>query len=343
MKFLKFLIVGWLLGSSSFLCADNNFLQKEIQNLATAVSETAASYKQSEASAEMMISEDREQAAIADIERIISGIETLDELNQGRDTANSFLKGNPSEKHAALQVLNRLRKKALFLGRNLAPGESRPQAPAFLEMIETPAVDTTVFLRPEDFITLKVPATEATIFLHTKKWEDRKEHFEGLLKRHECDVMASYYAKDKKPQQNSDEDELSSYNYFISCKQFVTEKLVEHYEGIKGNTFAVSLELKTGSWLFGKELDVEIEPEGERASLDWIKTVIAANPFSFIYENGNADLLQIGERKEIAGENVLFLKNARAKIWIYPSGYSRPYAIHFAEVSLGDLIFRGEK
>jgi hypothetical protein len=197
-------------------------------------------------------------------------------------------------------------------------------------------VDMPEFLRPDEFIMVDVPSAEGTIYIQDKKWEERVQNFEAILGRHECDVISKFVWE-------KGED---SHNYYVSCKQFVVEELVNHYGGKMGGAFEVELELKSGGWLTSKKMEITVPAatkDEEKSGLGWYKAVVEANAFEYLHNAKIADFTEMGKTKDIAGDKTLLLKNARAKIWVKPPGTEKRNAIYHTEVKYGDLQLKEVK
>ncbi|MCO4783008.1 MAG: hypothetical protein KC646_11850 [Candidatus Cloacimonetes bacterium] len=268
-----------------------------------------------------------------EVREIVSSIESVDDLFTARKVVIQYSNGNPADKLAANLLGKALKKKALFLGVNDAPSAPLIDLDGGFSM---PTSNPTDFLRPEEFISIDVPSSEAVVYVDAKKYTDRVANFEATLDRHECDTLSKHINK------KGDD----TYNYYVSCKQFVVEELVHHFGGVVGNNFVVEMELKAGGWLTGKKMNYTFTPDAkdkEKSSFHFFKAVLERDPFGFLHNEKLADLREIGKVKDIAGKNTLILKNARVKMWVKAPGADRTQAVYFSEEKFGDLQMRGEK
>ncbi|PCJ21343.1 MAG: hypothetical protein COB02_01790 [Candidatus Cloacimonadota bacterium] len=303
----------------------------DVHSLNTSMHDLSAKLKTT-----IISSQDKEQmkkdAVIRkEVQAIVSSIESVDDLFVAKKVAVQYSTGNPADKLAANLLLRALKKKALFLGVNDAPKAPLIDLDGAFNMPISNPVD---FLRPEEFISIDVPAAEAVVYIDAKKYTDRVASFEGILQRHECDTLSKYINK------KGDD----SYNYYVSCKQFVIEEIVHHFDGVVGSDFVVEMELKSGGWLTGKKLEYTFKPSSkEKSSFHFFKAVVEKDPFVFLHNEKLVDLNEIGKVKDIAGKSTLILKNARVKMWVKAPGADRTQAIYFSEEKFGDIQMRGEK
>ncbi|MBW7875725.1 MAG: hypothetical protein H3C47_07045 [Candidatus Cloacimonetes bacterium] len=263
--------------------------------------------------------------------KIVSTIETAEDLNSAMQIADQFAMGSTAEQYVASLVREQLKRRALFLGL-VGQGVDRNSVRQVVDSLKP--VELSEFLRPEDFMTVAVESLQAVVYANSRKWDDRKTHLEQIFSRHECDVLSSFHWDEKE----------EAHNYLVQCKDYVIKPLVEHYGGEVSPELEVEVELKTGGWFTGKDLTVSIVGTSggqEKQSLAYLQAMIENNPFQYIQDNNLASLVEIGKIKEIAGERTLVLKNARAKFWFKAAGAKKSQAIYFSEKKYGDLILKG--
>jgi hypothetical protein len=324
-----------MLLSAPYLCAelDTEALSRKMEALSIRVADSVREaineeeYRQNDTSIDAFLSRNDPSRAI--IRMIVSKIESSEEIQQAKELANNYSEGNAQQKLAA-QVLNdALKKKALFLG---IQGSNEERA-GFLDGISADVfqpVETDIFLRPEEFAVLEVPSAVGSVFVTDRKWQDRSAHFTSILERHDCDILSGYtWAKGD-----------DSHNYFVSCKKFVLDELINHFGGVQGQNFELQAELKVGGWLLNDKVEITIPIESkskEKTSFQWFDAMIRPELFQYINKNQPSLLAKLGKTAEVAGDTVRVLKNARAKIWLKPAGEDVSHSVYYTEEEYGDI------
>lgn len=268
-----------------------------------------------------------------ELQGMINEIQSQEELKQAYSLTSKLVEGNSAQKYVADVVSRMLKKKEVFLRLNDAlDGNSSSSEESEDQISRKVQLDT--FLRPDEFIAVEVSAAEGSVSLLEKGDEERLHHFQGILDRHECDVISQYHW----------DDGDDRYNYNFSCKEFVVDTLVEHFEGYKGEHFDLHVELTSGSWLFRNEGEFQVsapEKSSEKGTLGWYRAVVENNPFQYALENNLMNMETMGKFKDIAGDKTLLVKNAKFKLWVTAPGQSKSHAIYMSEGELGDLSLKG--
>jgi len=259
----------------------------------------------------------------------INTLNSIEDLQRASELVSLFEVGRVSQQVVSSMVVEQLRRKAAFLGFT----EEAPRATVQSIVADLKPVIPQEFLRPEDFMMVKVDSATGVVFASSKRWDDRKAHLEGILKRHECDVVSSFHW----------DDDEESHNFLINCKDFVTKALVEHYGGEINPAFEVEVEFKTGGWFTSKKKTVSIAGTAgsEKQSLSYLQSMIENQAFQYVMDQKVADLTEMGKVKEVAGQRALVLKNARAKFWLKAAGTTQAKAVYHSEKSYGDLVLKG--
>jgi len=270
-----------------------------------------------------------ESAQEDSIRKMINEAQSVEKLRDLDSLLEKFSSGTSSEKYVASMVQKMVRQKIIFFQMNgLAQSAVSEGLPGSISN----SIQLDQFLRPDEFIGVKVGSSEGSVSVLEKGDDERVLHFRGILERHECDLISQYV--------NTDGDDL--YNFYFRCKDFVTVALVDHFNGYGGGEFEVELELKSGGWLFGNSAQITFSPDpAEQKTLGWYRSVLEQNPFDYLYRHGVMDMSELGKIKEVAGEETLMMSNARFKMWIKAPGTPRSQAIYFSENDLGDLSIKG--
>jgi len=176
-----------------------------------------------------------------------------------------------------------------------------------------------------------VPVAEAVLSFEDKD-DERLALLKEILNRHEARLYANFTDKSYKPVQT---------NCYVSGKKFVLESLMRTYKGvIVNNDFNAIVTLNAGGFFSPKTIDVTLKPKRdttEQGTLDWYRTVVEKDPFGYMLKNKVADIMSLGKVENLAGEQKLRIKNAKAELWIVPNGGDRRSAVYYNKVDFGDI------
>ncbi len=322
---------GWAL--------DQAALEKSLDGLSAGISHTAYGMSERQGTAERATAgsfDEQTERAAASIKQMIGAIENREDLAAAARMVQSFAGKSEANRLAARDANRWLKERATFLNVSIGTTDGATKPVAEPER-KRPARKQQ--MAPVDLLTneqrallmVTVPVAEAVLSFEDKD-DERLALLKEILNRHEARLYANFTDKSYKPVQT---------NCYVSGKKFVLESLMRTYKGvIVNNDFNAIVTLNAGGFFSPKTIDVTLKPKRdttEQGTLDWYRTVVEKDPFGYMLKNKVADIMSLGKVENLAGEQKLRIKNAKAELWIVPNGGDRRSAVYYNKVDFGDI------
>lgn len=326
----------YLLVAGSCFAADFNAASynKALKNYADAISQTAYSTKEIAENADSSsyeIALSRAEEAEKELNKIIAKFKGEEEISEAYDLTQAFSKKSDLNAYTAERVCKMLQTKANYLvteGKTVNQNISRnvAQAPA--------NSDSLLKKRHKRLIMIETPVAEAIISFTDTNKNRRVENVEKMLKRHGCNILASYRNETKKD---------DNYCYYFTGKKYVLDTLLGHFDGsIVNADLKAAVKITTGGF-WGKKKNYTFTVGPKRANknimgeLSWYKSVIEHDPIAYFSEKNYDELVAIGSTEKVAGKDKILFKNAKVEMWLFANDKTEADSIYHTKLELGDV------
>ncbi len=327
----------------SLYAIDAKAFDKAINDYADGISKTAYAVSGDlgdNAEAAYNLAAEQTEEAEKRLNKIIAEFNNADDFVEAEKLLNDFSKKSELNSHSAAMISKMLKSRANFVagleGAEIpVTNENKDENGEEVITYKTAAAPSNLLKsRQRRLIMIETPIAEAVVMLEDTDKNRRVDNLEQLLKRHNCNVIASYRNKQKKN---------DKYCYYFSGKKYVIDALLGHYEGAVVNSDLVAfVQITTGGFWGGKKKQMfTVGPKRSdrhtMGELSWYKSVVEHAPIDYLAENQYNSLLSIASEETVAGKKKLLFKNAKAEIWVSAANMSENEAIYHSELDLGDV------